>query len=75
MGIPSWRSSTLAVMVHGIRDVEGDFLEYSEMRGRAGKERISMFQDWAGGLDVRLRRRGDTGLGYSLVRVEGTSDH
>jgi hypothetical protein len=74
LGMPSWKSSALAVMFHGIQDGEEDVLERSGDRGWAGKEPISALTVWAKDVDVRLRRRGTSRLGYGLVRAERAFD-
>ena len=69
-GMPSWKSSALAVMVHGIQEGEEDVLDGTRGRSWAGKEPISALEEWAEDVKVRIRRRGITGHGYGLVRAE-----
>jgi len=64
-GIPSWRSSALAVMVHGVRTVEADALG----SGGDRKEKFGELEDWAESVDVRLRRPRNGGGAYELVRA------
>ncbi|MCJ1252085.1 hypothetical protein MMC30_009323 [Trapelia coarctata] len=61
--IPSWRSSALATMIHGVRTVEADALG----TGSDQKERFSELEEWAESVDVRLRRTWNGGGTYDLV--------
>lgn len=53
-GIPSWRNSTLAAMTHGT-EKSGTSLLAIGSSGCKGKEKISDLEEWAAGLEVRLR--------------------
>ena len=64
-GIPSWRSSALAVMVHGVGTLEADALG----SGSNHREKSSELEDWADRVDVRLRRPRNGGGAYELVRA------
>lgn len=74
-GVPTWRSSALAVMVHGIQGAGsggGDTEEEADVMTAndaiwAGKEKVSELDRWAEDVEVSLRRRGRMGLSYGLV--------
>ena len=72
LGLPNWKSSALAAMLHGIQESEEDVLDGTRDGRWAGKEPTSVLEEWADGVDVRLRQRGNTSMGYGLVRVERT---
>ncbi len=67
-GIPSWRNSTLAAMTHGT-EKSGTSLLAIGSSGCKGKEKISDPEEWAAGLEVRLRQEGPTGASYGLMRA------
>lgn len=67
-GVPSWRSSALAAMMHGTEKSGTSLLETGSS-GCKGKEKISDLEDWAAGLHVRLRQGGSTGASYGLMRA------
>lgn len=67
-GVPSWRSSVLAAMMHGTEKSGTSLLEIGSS-GRKGKEKISDLEEWAAGLHVRLRQGGSTGASYGLMRA------
>ena len=75
LGLPNWKSSALAAMLHGLQESGEDVLDGTRDGGWAGKEPISVLEAWADGVDVRLRERGNTGVGYGLVRVERTFEN
>jgi hypothetical protein len=70
--IPSWRSSALAVMEHGINTtmLETAAAERVEVPGAGyGKETVSELESWAKAVDVRLQRRGESACGFGLVNT------
>ena len=76
LDVPTWRSSALAIMVHGIGRDYAENTGEEEIRDHdviandaswAGKEKVSELDKWAEGVEVSLRRRDRTGLSYGLV--------
>ena len=69
-GIPSWRSSALAVMEHGLNTTmleAGSDVEKVDVAGVGdGKESVGELESWAKGMDVRLQRRGRSACGFGL---------
>jgi hypothetical protein len=68
--IPSWQSSALATMMHGVGHPEGggSVVAQEAEIGGDGKEKISDLEEWAEKLEVRLRRKGTKEVAYGLVR-------
>jgi Protein of unknown function (DUF3176) len=69
-GIPSWRSSALAVMKHGVNTtmLENDPASKLDPAGDGvGKETVGELEIWAEKVDVRLQRRGVNACGYGLM--------
>jgi len=73
-GVPSWRSSVLAVMQHGanthVHEGSGGVrLSGSDggMVATVGEEKVSDLEVWAEGVWVRLRRRGLLGKSFGLT--------
>jgi Protein of unknown function (DUF3176) len=71
--VPSWRSSVLAVMEHGVNTSLHEEIGSSQLSGVAGnlaaavgKEKVSDLEVWAEDISVRLRSRGLWGKGYGL---------
>lgn len=72
--VPSWRSSVLAVMEHGINTSlheasgSGPFNGIDDVLATAAdKEKVSDLEVWADDVSVRLRRRGLEGNGLGLT--------
>jgi len=72
-GVPSWRSSVLAVMEHGVNTSLYEEIGSSRLSGVdgdpaavVGKETVSDLEVWAEDISVRLRRRGLWNRGYGL---------
>jgi len=68
LGIPSWRNSTLAAMTHGTEKSGTSLLAIGSSEYK-GKEKISDLEEWAAGLEVRLRQEGPTGASYGPIRA------
>ena len=75
-GVPSWRSSVLAVMGHGLNAymLEDGGTKRSSRRSdvieaAGGKERIGDLDVWAEEVEVLLRRRGAWGKGFGLTVI------
>jgi hypothetical protein len=73
-GVPSWRSSALAVMGHGLNAYmleDSGIKRYSRrsdvIEAAVGKERSGDLDVWAEEVEVLLRRRGDWGKGFGLT--------
>jgi Protein of unknown function (DUF3176) len=71
--VPSWRSSVLAVMEHGVNTSLHEEIGSSQLSGlaadpaaAAGKEKVSDLEVWAEDISVRLRRRGLWDREYGL---------
>ena len=68
LGIPKWRNSVLAAMVHGVDKSEKERYVVGASSW-VGKEKVSQLDEWAESLGVRLRPRRSTDLDYGLVRA------
>jgi hypothetical protein len=75
-GVPSWRSSTLAVMGHGLNAymLENSGIKRTSRRSdvieaAGGKERVGDLDVWAEEVEVLLRRRGAWGKGFGLTVI------
>jgi len=68
--VPSWRSSALAVMEHGVSTTmleSGPQHERVDMPGVGhGKESVGELESWATDVNVRLQRRGLSSCGFGL---------
>ncbi|KAF7513919.1 hypothetical protein GJ744_006533 [Endocarpon pusillum] len=72
--VPSWRSSVLAVMEHGVNssiqeDTSSDLHNGvdGDLATAAGKEQVGDLEVWAEEVSVRLRSRGLWGKGFGLT--------
>ncbi|ERF72549.1 hypothetical protein EPUS_02831 [Endocarpon pusillum Z07020] len=72
--VPSWRSSILAVMEHGVNssiqeDTSSDLHNgiNGDLATAAGKEKVGDLEVWAEEVSVRLRSRGLWGKGFGLT--------
>jgi Protein of unknown function (DUF3176) len=66
-GVPSWRSSVLAIMEHGVNTYYHEETGVDRENGSEGKEKISDLEVWAKDVSIRLRRRGLWGREFGLT--------